>query len=217
MANIKQTLRKIGKFFKKNGYIFLIIICIAAIGTMIGLAVANNNKPYTPPIDNNPIDNNNNNNNNNNDNNEDEVPVDVEITFVVPVSGGAVMDERVHEAFYFNQTLDQMETHMGVDFVSEGDSNVYAVCDGVVTEAGNEEFYGSYVIITHDDGYESRYYSLGGELAVIAGQTVRQGDVIGTMSDSYAPEYLDGVHLHFELYKDGVQINPLSVLITDDK
>ena len=83
MANFKQAMRKVGKFLKKNGYIFLIIICIAAIGTMIYLAVDNSNNP---PIDNNTNNNqNNNDNNNNNNNNNDDDDDDDDIPLGPPV------------------------------------------------------------------------------------------------------------------------------------
>ena len=49
------------------------------------------------------------------------------------------------------------------------------------------------------------------------GDTVKGGDVIGEMSDSMGSEYLDGVHLHFEVYRDGELINPTEVLVYDEK
>ncbi|MBR2486076.1 MAG: peptidoglycan DD-metalloendopeptidase family protein [Clostridia bacterium] len=47
--------------------------------------------------------------------------------------------------------------------------------------------------------------------------TVTEGDVIGTMSTTMAKESLDGNHLHFEMSKDGVDIDPLSVIILNEK
>lgn len=219
MANFKQAMRKVGKFLKKNGYIFLIIICIAAIGTMIYLAVDNSNKA---PIDNNTNNNNDNNNNNNNNNNnddddDDDIPTVVELSFIMPVKNGSILADRDYEVWYHNQFVNNSETHCGIDFISE-DTNVYAVCDGVVeTVYTDESFDGTYVVIAHKEGYKSAYCSLDKNVTVAEGDTVTQGEVIGTFSASFLRESLDGAHLHFELYKNGEMIDPMTELVSSNK
>ncbi|MDD4839608.1 MAG: M23 family metallopeptidase [Clostridia bacterium] len=227
MANFKQATRKVGKFLKKNGYIFLIVICIAAIGTIIGVTVYKNNQisdPITqldPPADVPVIDDTPTNPDPDVPSSDDDdippVPVDVPISFVAPVNG-TVQTDYSTTTLCWNQTLGQYSTHEAVDFVSTSDQNVYAVCDGVVSEVvSGDPLLGNYAIITHEDGYVSRYYSLGDTMQVIAGQTVVKGDVIGVMSNSMQKEFLDGVHLHFEMSKDNVDIDPLSVLVLNEK
>lgn len=223
MANFKQTSRKIGKFLKKNGYIFLIVICIAAIGTMIGIVVANNNKPdavIETPVDRDdndkqPVD-------GNEDNDEDkdkDNPGVQPITFIAPSTGtvGEEMDYTT-VSLYYNQTLNEYKVHQGIDFCSETDANVYAVCDGVVTEVVVDDvLLGHYVIIQHDENYVSKYYSLDKDIKVIVGQTVSKNDVLGVMSTSLETESATGAHLHFEMTKDDVTIDPLTVIVLNEK
>ncbi|HKL94751.1 MAG TPA: M23 family metallopeptidase [Clostridia bacterium] len=224
MANFKQTTRKIGKFFKKNGYIFLIIICIAAIGTMIGLAVANSNKAetiLTPEV---PIDNENDDNELPVDNNEDNV-IPEPISFAAP-STGTVGEGGSYStvSVVYNQTTGDFRTHQGVDFFSETDANVYAACNGVVDEVVKGDLLlGNYVIIKHAEGYESRYYSLDADIKVAVGQTVTKGDIIGIMSNSMPLEENSGAHLHFEMAKAAdaqsmpLDIDPLTVIVLREK
>ena len=49
------------------------------------------------------------------------------------------------------------------------------------------------------------------------GDAVKQGQLIGKMSDTQGAESLKGAHLHFEMLKDGKTVNPLEVLVLDEK
>ena len=104
-----------------------------------------------------------------------------------------------------------------MDFVSETDVNVYASSNGKVKEIDYNMLDGYYVVLEHEDGIVTKYCSLSGETTLKAGDTVKGGDVIGTMSDSMGSECLDGVHLHFEVYRNGELINPLEVLVLNEK
>ncbi len=105
--------------------------------------------------------------------------------------------------------------HAGIDISGCGyGSPVYAVRDGVVVRTGNNPGAdGIYAIIDHGDGYYSIYMHMASVIAR-SGQTVKRGQVIGTMGNSGRST---GTHLHLgiyvggEPYRGGSPINPLSV------
>jgi murein DD-endopeptidase MepM/ murein hydrolase activator NlpD len=87
---------------------------------------------------------------------------------------------------------------------------IVAVEDGVVEFAGGNACcsYGLYVIVDHGNGLKTLYAHLA-SLAVSKGQRVSQGQSLGP---SGRTGYSTGVHLHFEVYKDGKRQNPIDYL-----
>ena len=218
---------------KRNAMYLLILLCIASVATVIALAATGNFGEQSIDIDG---------EQNNNDNTDiptvgdpddnpgdnvddkpiikpdppvDDTPADTPLTFTAPCMGTVTVSYS-DTVLVWNSTLGQYSTHLAVDFVAE-DLRVLAVAGGTVKEVGYDALNGNYVIITHKDGYESRYFSLADGITLKAGDTVVEGDVIGTMSTTMAKESLDGNHLHFEMSKDGVDIDPLSVIILNEK
>lgn len=103
-------------------------------------------------------------------------------------------------------------THPGID-IDEfpfGNNPVLAIMAGTVTFVGGEECcsYGLYVIVKHTDGYTSLYAHLS-SISVLEGQEVKQGQVLGKSGNT---GFSTGVHLHLEIRKDGVAIDPLTLL-----
>jgi murein DD-endopeptidase MepM/ murein hydrolase activator NlpD len=89
-------------------------------------------------------------------------------------------------------------------------SPIIAVADGKVAFAGGDPCcsYGFYVIVDHENGFKTLYAHLS-RVDVRAGQRVEQGDVLGP---SGSTGYSTGYHLHFEVHRDGVRVNPLNYL-----
>ena len=89
---------------------------------------------------------------------------------------------------------------------------IYASAGGTVTKAGYNKAgagtgYGYSVIISHSGGYTTVYaHCL--SLAVSAGQTVRQGQLIGYVGSTGRSS---GNHCHFEIRRNGSYIAPQSV------
>jgi murein DD-endopeptidase MepM/ murein hydrolase activator NlpD len=96
--------------------------------------------------------------------------------------------------------------HKGVDFAGTAGANVMAVAAGVVTWAGDRTGYGNLVEINHGDGYVTRYAHCQKTL-VSVGQTVKRGDPIALMGSTGRST---GPHVHFEVVRNGRQVNPLS-------
>lgn len=112
--------------------------------------------------------------------------------------------------------------HAAIDIVSPSVSNppIQSISGGVVVEARsgcgcpkNSSYgYGNYVVVDHGGGYKSLYAHLGDVLSVSVGDTVSKGQTVGYMSNSGWAVGSTGIHLHFEVIKDGYRLNPLSVL-----
>ena len=97
--------------------------------------------------------------------------------------------------------------HSGVDYAASYGSAIVAVSDGVVTYSGRHGGHGKYVRIEHGGGLGSGYAHMS-SIAVSSGTRVRAGQVIGYVGSTGLST---GPHLHFEVYRGGRKIDPLSV------
>lgn len=97
--------------------------------------------------------------------------------------------------------------HMGVDISSGTNSPVVAAKAGTVvaSKSGYNWGYGNYVDIDHGDGLMTRYAHLAPGWKASVGQKVAAGERIGTQGTTGAST---GVHLHFEIHKNGKHTNP---------
>ncbi len=98
--------------------------------------------------------------------------------------------------------------HNGVDFGAAGGTAIYATKSGTVTTAAYGEAWGYYVVINHGDGYSSLYAHMP-ELIVSVGDYVTQGQTIGTVGST---GWSTGPHLHFTIYYNGSDVNPLNYI-----
>ena len=99
--------------------------------------------------------------------------------------------------------------HMAVDIANSSAPPVAAGDSGIVSYAGCIRYgYGCNIIINHADGYQTLYGHLSA-YHVEAGDKVGRGQVIGKMGSTGRST---GTHLHFEVRKNGVLLNPLSFL-----
>lgn len=98
--------------------------------------------------------------------------------------------------------------HNGTDFASSLGTDIFATADGVVTKAGWNSGYGRMVKIKHDFGFETWYAHMT-QVRVTEGQRVSQGDHIGDMGTTGRST---GVHLHYEVHKDGRPVNPMTFI-----
>lgn len=117
------------------------------------------------------------------------------------------------EDLVFNPTHNYWAQHEGVDFTAPAGSEVKCIEDGTVKEVTNDSYSGATVTIEHSDGFTSVYKLIDG-VSLKVGDKVLKGDIIGKVSDTALEEIADGPHLHLELYKDGVKVNPLDYITT---
>ncbi|MBO8168499.1 MAG: M23 family metallopeptidase [Thermoanaerobacteraceae bacterium] len=126
---------------------------------------------------------------------------------VLPVTGQIIMGfghtySKVYEDFRF---------HGGVDMSVQRNTPVAAVLTGKVTAVEYNELYGYRVTVDHGAGWETRYSHLG-KVAVVSGDTVERGTVIGQVGEPGRAEGDRGTHLHLELLKDKQLVDPLTYL-----
>ena len=94
--------------------------------------------------------------------------------------------------------------HTGTDFSAPRGTPIFAVGAGVVTFSGRNGAYGNMVEISHGDGYKTRY-AHAHELKVEKGDLVSKGQQIATVGSTGRST---GPHLHFEVYRNGMAVNP---------
>jgi LysM repeat protein len=112
----------------------------------------------------------------------------------------------VYDGYYMRPIIGGVKTqgvhgHNGVDLASSYGAKIYASADGEVLISKNSGWnggYGSYIVLKHGNGTQTLYGHLSGT-AVSAGDTVKQGQVIGYMGNSGQVTGHTGIHLHFEI------------------
>jgi murein DD-endopeptidase MepM/ murein hydrolase activator NlpD len=98
--------------------------------------------------------------------------------------------------------------HRGVDYRAAYGTRVLAVSSGTVVSAGWAGGAGRRVVVRHASGYESAYFHLSAIAAGIRpGVKVDQGQVVGRVGNSGT---VTATHLHYELKKNGVHVNPVT-------
>jgi murein DD-endopeptidase MepM/ murein hydrolase activator NlpD len=103
--------------------------------------------------------------------------------------------------------------HAGVDFAGKEGSAVLSTAAGVVTFVGERYGYGLLIEISHGDGFVTRY-GHNKEALVAVGDVVSKGQQIAKMGNSGRST---GAHVHYEILKDGKQINPLRYINRREK
>ena len=99
---------------------------------------------------------------------------------------------------------EKIKFHYGTDIAAYYGTDIQAFGDGTVLVAGNSDSYGRYIIIGHADGF-STLYAHCSVLFVESGDSVEKEQVIAQVGDTGV---VTGAHLHFELLRDNIYINP---------
>ncbi len=99
----------------------------------------------------------------------------------------------------------QRAWHAGVDIAAQEGSPVRAAMDGVVSFSGQKGGYGNVVIVDHGGGVQS-VYGHNKANGVMEGQAVKAGQVIAQVGQTGRST---GPHLHFEIRRNAVAVNPL--------
>jgi murein DD-endopeptidase MepM/ murein hydrolase activator NlpD len=120
-------------------------------------------------------------------------------SFAWPTNGGYVSSQMGYR---------WGKAHKGIDIARPSNRTIKTVDNGVVVSAGWDGGYGNKIIIDHQNGLRTVYAHLA-SIDVRVGQTVAKGSKIGVMGDTGDST---GVHLHFEVYKNGSLQNPISYL-----
>ena len=124
--------------------------------------------------------------------------------FTMPVNGAhktSGFGWRLHPLLGYSRM------HQGTDYGAAYGTPIHAVTDGIVNFAGWHGGHGNMVKLSHAGGLGSGYGHMS-RIAVAPGARVTQGQVIGYVGSTGLST---GPHLHFEVYRGGVPVNPSSV------
>lgn len=138
---------------------------------------------------------------------ENTEKTNVKLSFEKPVEGDIVRDFAVDNLIYSN-TLQEWTTHTGVDIKADKTTIVKAAESGIVKTIKNDPRYGLTVIVEHENGFQTVYSNLLTSEFVVEGEKVEKGQSIGTVGNTAAFEIADEPHLHFEILKDNISVDP---------
>ncbi|SFT19533.1 M23 family metallopeptidase [Paenibacillus sp. BC26] len=94
--------------------------------------------------------------------------------------------------------------HKGMDIAGKTGDSIFAAADGYVQDTGYMTERGNYIVVSHKNGIATKYMHLNKVLAQ-EGERVEQGDLIGLLGSTGRST---GPHLHFEVMKYGVSVDP---------
>lgn len=126
--------------------------------------------------------------------------------FTRPIRGGRFTSMFGYRVDPFTK---KKSCHTGVDIAHRMGTKVYAAAPGKVIFAGTGNDYGNFIRIQHTSGYVS-YYAHLSKIIVKKGDWVSTGTYIGQVGSTGRST---GPHLHYEIRKDNVRINPMTVTV----
>ena len=128
-----------------------------------------------------------------------------------PVKGQTVAAYAM-DSLSYNETTRDWRVHNGVDIAAEEGTEVCAAADGVVYTTFSDDSMGMTVVIRHEGGYTTCYSSLGEELKVSAGDSVKLGQAIGCVGSTALVETAIGPHVHFSVTYRDTPVDPAEFL-----
>lgn len=131
-------------------------------------------------------------------------------SFAIPLPMGTY---RVSSAFGFRThptTGEKQKFHNGVDLAAPTGTPVYTISAGKVVHAAMDSrgINGNWIKVDHGDGYSSAYLHLSA-MHVSVGQQVAAGTRLGSVGTTGRST---GPHLHFILYQNGQEVDPMLYL-----
>ncbi len=152
---------------------------------------------------------------NNNINEKNEVkeviaPIDNTQKYAKPLQG-EVVEAFSNDDLTYSETLKEWRIHNGIDIKSVSSIDVYAVNDGEIVDIKFEYELGNVIEIKHGE-LNAIYAAINPEQTLKVGDKVKKGEKIATISSECGFEIDKGDHLHFEIWKNGKQLNPCDVI-----
>lgn len=134
-------------------------------------------------------------------------------TFVMPLNGN-IINEFSDGELVKSKTLKEWRTHDGIDIAADIATPVKSSSDGIVISITQDPQWGVVVVIDHGNGYESYYMGLNVNVNVAVEDVVDIGTVIGSVGQTAEIEVGEEAHLHFAIKKDGIWIDPMTLMKT---
>lgn len=208
---MKEFLLKAKHFIKRNIYPITVSLCTVLVLSIITISA------YTS------ISNSSGGSSNNQVENDQTVNVDKPVTdeeeqtkptgspttiiFDLPFENAVVSKEYTDSSLLYDETTKLWCTHQGLDFACAEGQEIKAVFDGKISKVESSMMNGTVIYLKVSDELTVVYKGLSSEILVKEGDSVTKGQVIGKAT-SFLTEKADGVHLHLELLKKDVLIDP---------
>ena len=131
----------------------------------------------------------------------------VELSFQKPVEG-EIVKEFAKDNLIFSETLQEWAVHTGIDIKADKTTVVKSAEAGTVKSIKNDPRYGLTIVVEHENGFETVYSNLLTSEFVVENEKVEKGQSLGTVGNTAVFESADEPHLHFEILKDSIQVDP---------
>lgn len=125
----------------------------------------------------------------------------LDFDYRAPLSGAVSSDFGYRE----HPVEGEERFHYGVDLAADAGTEIDCFADGTVTAVGESSSYGKYCVVAHQGGYTTLYAHCS-RVTASSGTQVRRGQKIAEVGET---GMATGPHLHFELQRDGVYLNPI--------
>lgn len=212
---MKTFLLKAKHFFKRNIYPITVTFCTALVLGIITISaytsiknsneVINTNTPSDSIVE--PSGDNKDNPNDKEDEPNKPTTSDEPIIFDLPFDGATVSKEYIDDGLLYDATTKYWCTHQAIDFACNEGTVAKAVYDGEITKIESSMMNGTTIYLKITDNLTVVYKGLSSEINVKEGDKVKKGTELGKIT-GFLTEKADGVHLHLELLKDNVLIDP---------
>ena len=142
---------------------------------------------------------------NNPDVEETAIIVNAEEPYFNMPSGGEIL-QGFSKKLKYNEAMGDWRTHNGIDIAADLGCSVSACANGTVEDIFSD-VYGEGIAIKHENGFITRYMCLGTVENLNVGDSVKAGDIIGTVGEAKG-ENIKETHLHLEMYDGDILLNP---------
>ena len=127
-----------------------------------------------------------------------------------PLAGEIIRDFTMDDLVYY-ESIGEWRVHKGVDIKPKDTLLIESAFAGTVESVNTSELTGTEIVIDHGNNIKTLYSNLVSS-SVKIGDKVEQGQAIGNVGKTVSIEASDGAHLHFELFVDGKNVNPMDYI-----
>ena len=140
------------------------------------------------------------------------LPSSQPILWSSPLEEVNVLQDFTDNVMRRSNTTGLWATHPAIDLAAPAGEPVAAMASGTVTDCGVDAEDGIYVVLSHGNGYETRYAGLAARGAIQKGDPVKAGQTIGFIGSGVIGEDHLPAHLHLQVFERGIAIDPLTLL-----
>ena len=127
-----------------------------------------------------------------------------------PLAGEIIREFTMDDLVYY-EAIGEWRVHKGVDIKPKDTLLIESAFAGTVESVNTSELTGTEIVIDHGNNIKTLYSNLV-STSVKVGDKVEQGRAIGNVGKTVSIEASDGAHLHFELFVDGKNVNPMDYI-----